>query len=168
MKLAKAASLFTFVAAAAWAQVDVGEQKPESGLPFTTTTVANFKLPWRLAFVTDGRMLVTEKVGSVFLVSQKGEKIEVGNTPPSIFRARAACVGSSYRPITPPTTVSSSPMPGRAIMAVAWGWRAKLNATATSANWTIARRGRNPDQPPNRLSTRQIAVGETVLREVAA
>ena len=82
MKLAKAPLLFTLVSMAAWAQVYVGGQKPEATLPFNMTTVATFKLPWRLAFLPDGRMLVTEKVGPIWLVSQQGEKILVGDTPP--------------------------------------------------------------------------------------
>ena len=45
MKLARAALLLT-VSAAAWAQVNVGEQKPEATLPFKMTTVATFGLPW--------------------------------------------------------------------------------------------------------------------------
>src|SRR5205814_7072702 len=60
MKLAKAALLFTLASGAAWAQVNVGEQKPEAGLPFTMTTVTTLKLPWRLAFLPDCRMLITE------------------------------------------------------------------------------------------------------------
>ena len=62
MKLARAALLLT-LAAAAWAQVNVGEQKPEATLPFKMTTAATFELPWRIAFLPDGRMLVTEKIG---------------------------------------------------------------------------------------------------------
>ena len=38
---------------------------------FTMTTVATFELPWRLAFLPDGRMLITEKIGPVWLVSQR-------------------------------------------------------------------------------------------------
>src|SRR5476649_2017548 len=74
MKLAKTPLLFTLVSVAAWAQVNAGEQKPEASLPFTMTTLATFKLPWRIAFLPDGRMLVTEKVGPVWLVSQQGAK----------------------------------------------------------------------------------------------
>ncbi len=62
MKLAKAVLLFTLPSVAAWAQVNIGEQKPEASVPFTMTTVATFELPWRIAFLPDGRMLVTEKV----------------------------------------------------------------------------------------------------------
>ncbi|MFZ0589748.1 MAG: PQQ-dependent sugar dehydrogenase, partial [Bryobacteraceae bacterium] len=75
IKLVKAALLFAVASAAAWAQVNAGEQKPETNLPFTMTTVTTFKLPWRLAFLPDGRMLITEKAGPVWLVSQQGEKI---------------------------------------------------------------------------------------------
>ena len=82
MKLAKAVLFLALASSAVWAQVNVGEQKPEASVPFTMTTVATFELPWRLAFLPDGRMLVTEKVGPVWLVSQQGEKIPVGNTPP--------------------------------------------------------------------------------------
>jgi glucose/arabinose dehydrogenase len=80
--LVKAALLLTLVSVTAWAQVNAGEQKPEASVPFTMTTVASFELPWRLAFLPDGRMLITEKVGPVWLVSQQGQKIPVGNTPP--------------------------------------------------------------------------------------
>ena len=43
MKLAKAALLLTLASAAAWAQVNAGEQKPEASLPFTMTTVTTFE-----------------------------------------------------------------------------------------------------------------------------
>ena len=83
MKLAKLALLIALSAAAAWAQVNVGEQKPEATVPFTMTTVNTFELPWRIAFLPDGRMLITEKVGPVWLVSAQGQKIAmVANTPP--------------------------------------------------------------------------------------
>src|SRR5215475_12543663 len=81
MKLAKGACFIALASVAAMAQVNVGEQKPEAGLPFTMTTVTTFKLPWRLAFLPDGRMLITEKVGPVWLVTQQGEKIQVEGTP---------------------------------------------------------------------------------------
>ena len=80
--------LFIYVAAAALAftnacaQVNVGEQRAQEKLPFTLTTTSTFALPWRIAFLPDGRMLVTEKVGPVWLVSKEGRKIaQLGNTP---------------------------------------------------------------------------------------
>src|SRR5580698_9325406 len=81
MNFAIASLLFTLASVPAWAQVNLGEQKPEASLPFNMTTVATFNLPWRIAFLPDGRMLVTEKPGPIWLVSQTGQKIAVGNTP---------------------------------------------------------------------------------------
>src|SRR5689334_4205056 len=52
------------------AQINAGEQKPEPALPFTMTQAAKFSLPWRIAFLPDGRMLITEKVGPLWLVTQ--------------------------------------------------------------------------------------------------
>jgi len=94
MKLAKGALLLTLASVAAWAQVNAGEQKPEASLPFKMTTAATFELPWRIAFLPDGRMLVTEKIGPVWLVSQQGEKIApVGNTPPVYWQGQNGMLG---------------------------------------------------------------------------
>src|SRR5258706_9465938 len=99
MKLAKAALLFTLASVAAWAQVNVGEQKPEATLPFTMTTVATFELPWRLAFLPDGRMLVTEKIGPIWLVSPQGEKIaELSGTPPVYWQGQNGMLGVFISP----------------------------------------------------------------------
>src|SRR5215831_17191913 len=98
MKLARAVLLFTVAPVAAWTQVNVGEQKPEAGLPFTMTTVATFKLPWRLAFLPDGRMLITEKPGPIWLVSQQGQKIKVENTPPVYWQGQNGMMGVFLSP----------------------------------------------------------------------
>jgi len=100
MKLAKAAALFTPVTLAmlAWAQVNIGEQKPEPGLPFTITSIATFKLPWRIAFLPGGDMLITEKPGPIWLVTQKGEKTQVGNTPPVYFSGQSGMHGIFLSP----------------------------------------------------------------------
>jgi glucose/arabinose dehydrogenase len=95
MKLAIAALLAT----AGWAQVNIGEQKPEASAPFTMTTVSTFELPWRIAFLPDGRMLVTEKVGPIWLVSAKGEKISpVGGTPPVYWQGQSGMHGVFLSP----------------------------------------------------------------------
>src|SRR5438552_9701591 len=98
MKLAKAALLLTLATAAGWAQFNAGEQKPAASLPFTMTTVTTFNLPWRLAFLPDGRMLITEKVGPVWLVSQQGQKIMVGNTPPVYWQGQNGMLGVFVSP----------------------------------------------------------------------
>jgi aldose sugar dehydrogenase len=98
MKLAKATLLFTLASVAAWAQVNIGEQKPEASVPFNMTTVATFELPWRLAFLPDGRMLVTEKVGPIWLVTQQGEKIPLNGTPPVYWQGQSGMFGVFLSP----------------------------------------------------------------------
>ncbi|WP_321476730.1 PQQ-dependent sugar dehydrogenase [uncultured Paludibaculum sp.] len=98
MKLARAALLLTS-AISAWAQVNVGEQKPEPTLPFKMTTTANFELPWRIAFLPDGRMLVTEKIGPIWLVSAQGEKISaLSGTPPVYWQGQNGMLGVFLSP----------------------------------------------------------------------
>src|SRR5215469_3357744 len=98
MKSAKAALLLILAAAGVWAQVNAGEQKPEASLPFTMSTVSTFNLPWRLAFLPDGRMLITEKVGPVWLVTQRGEKIQITNTPPVYYQGQNGMLGVFLSP----------------------------------------------------------------------
>src|ERR1700738_3066803 len=99
MKLAQTALLFTLASVAAWSQVNIGEQKPEATLPFTMNTVATFELPWRIAFLPDGRMLVTEKIGPIWLVTAKGEKIAaLANTPPVYWQGHNGMLGVFVSP----------------------------------------------------------------------
>lgn len=43
--------------------------------PFIVTDITSFDEPWALAFLPDGRLLVTEKKGKLLIVSQDGKKI---------------------------------------------------------------------------------------------
>jgi glucose/arabinose dehydrogenase len=90
--------LFTLASLAASAQVNIGEQKPEASVPFTMTTVATFELPWRLAFLPDGRMLVTEKIGPIWLVSQKGDKMPLTGTPAVYWQGQSGMFGVFLSP----------------------------------------------------------------------
>ena len=130
-----AALLLTLVSASARAQVNAGEQKSDANLPFTMTTVANFELPWRLAFLPDGRMLVTEKVGPVWLVSAQGQKIApLVNTPPVYWQGQNGMLGVFISPTYAAdqriylTYAEPGDYGGGLALA-----RAKLNATATAA-----------------------------------
>jgi len=58
-------SVFLLVSANAQAQSD---------LPFVVEPITSFDEPWALAFLPDGRMLVTEMKGNLIVVSQDGEK----------------------------------------------------------------------------------------------
>ncbi|WP_045682966.1 PQQ-dependent sugar dehydrogenase [Martelella endophytica] len=70
------------MAAPASAQsVNAGNRSFSQTTPFAAETIAEFDTPWAIAFLPDGRMLVTEKPGSLFLVDQQGGKLEIGNAP---------------------------------------------------------------------------------------
>ena len=97
-KLAKTALLLAVVSTQAYAQVNAGAQKPEASLPFTMAQVTTFNLPWRLAFLPDGRMLVTEKVGPIWLVTQQGMKRPVLNYPASLYGGQGGMLGIYVSP----------------------------------------------------------------------
>ena len=46
----------------------------QSELPFTIESVTSFNEPWSMAFLPDGRMLVTEKKGNLYIANQAGQK----------------------------------------------------------------------------------------------
>jgi glucose/arabinose dehydrogenase len=99
MKLAKAVLLFTLSSVAVWAQVNAGQQKPEASVPFNMTTVTTFELPWRIAFLPDGRMLVTEKIGPIWLVSKEGQKVApLAGTPAVYWQGQSGMFGVFLSP----------------------------------------------------------------------
>lgn len=134
MRLPKAALLFILAPLVAGAQVNVGELKPEPSLPFTMTPVTTFNLPWRMAFLPDGRMLITEKPGPVWVVSQNGDKIKVENTPAVFWKGQTGMQGVFLSPhyATDHRIYLTYVEPGEYGGGFALG-RAKLNLTATSA-----------------------------------
>ena len=92
------ALLLTLGPAAARAQVNIGLKAPEASLPFKVTQVATFKLPWRIAFLPDGRMLITEKVGPMWLVTQQGAKTPVANVPAVLYHDQGGMLGVFLSP----------------------------------------------------------------------
>jgi glucose/arabinose dehydrogenase len=83
---------------AACAQTNAGELPADPNVPFTLTQVATFDLPWRIAFLPDGRMLVTEKVGRLQLVTPQGGKIEVKGAPPVFHQGQNGMLGVFLSP----------------------------------------------------------------------
>ncbi|WP_199743476.1 PQQ-dependent sugar dehydrogenase [Caulobacter sp. 602-1] len=98
MKLATLAVLSAVLSSAAQAQTNVGAKAPEASLPFKLTQVATFNKPWRIAFLPDGRMLVTEKPGALWLVTQTGEKTVVANPPPVVADGQGGLLGVFLSP----------------------------------------------------------------------
>src|SRR5215472_8745869 len=97
-RLANAVFLIALLSGALYAQTNAGKQKPDRELPFTMTQVASFNLPWRMAFLPNARMLVTEKVGRVDLVTQQGAKTEVGGVPRSHYQGQNGMLGVFLSP----------------------------------------------------------------------
>src|ERR1700743_326402 len=133
-KLTHAIFLAALLCSAACAQTNVGNQKPDPDLPFTVTQVASFDLPWRIAFLPDGRMLVTEKVGRLDLVTPQGAKTEVGGVPPAYYQGQNGMLGVFVSPhyATDHNVYLTYAEPGDYGGGLALA-RAKLNVTATSA-----------------------------------
>jgi aldose sugar dehydrogenase len=93
LKLVTAAMFLGLVATGADAQINAGTLAPEQSLPFTMTPVATFNLPWRIAFLPDGRMLITEKVGALKLVTQQGDETPVANIPDVLYGGQGGMLG---------------------------------------------------------------------------
>jgi len=93
MKLVTAAMFLALMATRVDAQINAGEKAPEASLPFVMTPVATFNLPWRIAFLPDGRMLITEKVGALWLVTQQGDQTPVANIPDVLYGGQGGMLG---------------------------------------------------------------------------
>ncbi|HEX3966908.1 MAG TPA: PQQ-dependent sugar dehydrogenase, partial [Edaphobacter sp.] len=97
-KLVIAGLSLALAAPLANAQINAGEQKPETTVPFNLTQVTTLNLPWRIAFLPDGRMLITEKIGDLLLVTQKGEKTPVTNVPVALNKGQGGMLGVFLSP----------------------------------------------------------------------
>lgn len=136
MKLALNVLLaLTVTASAAHAQVNAGANPPEAALPFSVTKVAEFNLPWRIAFLPDGRMLITEKVGPIWLVTQDGAKTPVANAPEVLAQGQGGMLGIYTSPKYATDhfvyITYSEPGDGGSSLALA---RAKLTIAASGAS----------------------------------
>ena len=150
--VARAAVLLSVTSATGLAQFNAGNQTSETTLPFEITPVATFNLPWRIAFLPDGRMLITEKVGPVWLVTQQGAKTPIANVPPVLWQGQGGMLGVFVSPnyATDHNVYLTYSEPGDSgqgsSLALA---RARLNITGDAASleglqviWRDAERGR--------------------------
>lgn len=60
------------------------EAQQASGLPFDVQVIADFESPWAMTFLPDGRMLITEKAGILYLVSADGQQRQPVTGIPSV------------------------------------------------------------------------------------
>jgi glucose/arabinose dehydrogenase len=74
-RLLLATSLTVFAASGALAQSD---------LPFNVEPVTSFDEPWAMAFLPDGRMLVTEQKGNLFIVTREGQRSDAIDGVPNV------------------------------------------------------------------------------------
>jgi len=113
------------------AEMNFGNAKPNPVKPFVETPVATFNFPWAIAFLPDGHLLVTEKPGKIFLVSQKGEKKEVSGVPAVQYEGQGGLLDVAISPhyATDHAVYISYSEPGEGGSSLAIA-RATLNGTA--------------------------------------
>ena len=73
---------------AALAQENAGNHQISATQPFAVENVAQFSRPWAIAVLPDDRMLVTDKPGQLYLVTQAGEKTEIPGLPPVLYQGQ--------------------------------------------------------------------------------
>jgi glucose/arabinose dehydrogenase len=66
--------------------------------PFGVTRVAEFHYPWRIAFLPDGRMVITEKPGKLWLVTQQGAKSGIAGVPAVTYENQGGLLGVYLAP----------------------------------------------------------------------
>ena len=69
--------------------ISIANLAKDNNLPFESIPVATFNEPWAMTFLPDGKMLITEKSGSLLLVSQDGKiSSAVKNVPTVGYRGQ--------------------------------------------------------------------------------
>ncbi|MCZ4329124.1 PQQ-dependent sugar dehydrogenase [Castellaniella denitrificans] len=60
---------------------NAGALPADGTVPFAARRVATFDRPWAIAFLPDGRLVLTEKAGRLFLVTQSGARTAIEGVP---------------------------------------------------------------------------------------
>ncbi|MCI2808453.1 PQQ-dependent sugar dehydrogenase [Eoetvoesiella caeni] len=80
------------------ASENAGMNRPSPNQPFALSSVATFEYPWAIAFLPDGRLLVTEKPGKLFIATQSGEKTEVPGMPKVYYHGQNGLLDVAVSP----------------------------------------------------------------------
>jgi len=80
------------------AQTNEGDFKPDANQPFTITTVDHFNFPWKIAFLPDQRLLVSEKPGKIWLVTPGKNKIAVTGVPKVAYAGQGGLLSIAVAP----------------------------------------------------------------------
>ncbi|WP_273792864.1 PQQ-dependent sugar dehydrogenase [Brucella anthropi] len=134
--------------------VNAGGRRAEAKAPFTATPVAEFDTPWAIAFLPDGRLLLTEKGGKIFIVTQLGEKTPVDGVPEVAFSGQNGLLDVAPAPdfeknkavyfsFNEPAKNGSSVVLARAVLDEGDG-RAELKKKTTIWKQDAAARGGQP------------------------
>lgn len=78
--------------------INAGLNAPSATQSFAMAAVAEFEYPWAIAFLPDGRLLVPEKAGRLFLVTQGGAKTEVTGVPNVYIRGQNGMLDVAVSP----------------------------------------------------------------------
>jgi len=93
-----AALAASWAASSAFAQVNGATVKESADLPFKLSRITQFDYPWKIAFLPDGRMLVTEKPGKLYIATQKGQKLQVLGVPKVEYEGQGGLLGVYVSP----------------------------------------------------------------------
>jgi aldose sugar dehydrogenase len=91
-------ALTTLAASPAFSQVNGATVKESADAPFKLSRITQFDYPWKIAFLPDGRMLVTEKPGKLWIATQKGQKSEVRGVPKVEYEGQGGLLGVYLSP----------------------------------------------------------------------
>jgi len=93
-----AAALLASVAGSVQAQTNVGTVKADADQPFTLATIEHFNFPWKIAFLPDQPLLVTEKPGKLWLVAPGKNKVEVSGVPKVAYGGQGGLLAVAVAP----------------------------------------------------------------------
>ncbi len=104
LRHAKALACAATVAACGGANHTALAQSQNQSMPFTVTELANFEVPWSMAFLPDGGLLVTEQKGALKLRSANGTIATIKGVPAVSYGGQGGFSEIVLHPISPPTT----------------------------------------------------------------